>query len=265
MKKYLFVLAFIFLLSLPVSAYSDELLVDIEGLLTADENNILSDLLCELSDSAGIDIAVVTVESFDGMSAQAYAEAFYDGVGYGRGEYNSGILLLVSVAQGEYFISTNGYAYHTIDSYELDDIENALLDGLSSGDYYTAFTDFATLSANAVDVYDSYENGYEEIEDDESVADLMIGIAPISVGIGFVISFILVMVKKAKMTTVKPVNTASNYIVNNSLNLTHQSDRYLYSTVTRTKKSSSSSGSHGSSIGRSSGGFSGRGGRGGRF
>ena len=51
--------------------------------------------------------------------------------------------------------------------------------------------------------------------------------------VGFIISLVLVLAEKSKMTTVKPSREAGQYIVDGSLRLTVSQDRYLYKNVTR--------------------------------
>ena len=78
------------------------------------------------------------------------------------------------------------------------------------------------------------------------------GAIAISLGIGFVIALIVVLVMKGKLKTVRFRNEATDYTVPDSMNVTDERDLYLYSTVVATpkpKESSSSSSSSGSSDG----------------
>lgn len=251
MKKiFVFTLSILILLTSLAFGISAErtlpLVVDNADLLTSSEEASLEALLTEISEKHQIEIAVVTVNSTNGKSAEAYADDFYDYNGYGWGGNDDGALLLIDMGNREWHITTHGDGAYYLDDYSLYEIEEAFIGYLSSGLYYDAFTTFA----NECDFY--IENG------DVSALSLILP----SVIVGFIISFIVVSVMRSGMKTVRPANGASEYIVNDSLNLRLRSDRYLYSNTVRTRKQSSSS--SGSSMHRSSSGRS-HGGRGGRF
>ncbi len=53
---------------------------------------------------------------------------------------------------------------------------------------------------------------------------------------GFIIALIVVLVMKGGMTSVYSKHSASDYVVNGSLNLTVKRDNYLYTNVTRTPR-----------------------------
>ncbi len=251
MKK-IFVLTLSGLISLTLLAFGISaertlpLVVDSADLLTSSEEASLEALLTEISDKHQIEIAVVTVNSTNGKSAESYADDFYDYNGYGWGENYDGALLLIDIGSREWHITTHGAGAYYLDDYSLYEIEEAFINDLSSGWYYDAFTTFASKC----DFY---------IENDEVSAVSFI--LP-SIIVGFIISLIVVSVMKSGMKTVRPASGAADYMVRDSLNLRMSSDRYLYTNVVRTRKQSSSNGS--SSMHRSSSGRS-HGGRGGRF
>lgn len=56
----------------------------------------------------------------------------------------------------------------------------------------------------------------------------------ISIGIGLLLGLIPMLVMYGKMKTVRRNNRASSYVKENSLNITHQNDIYLYKNVVRT-------------------------------
>lgn len=88
-----------------------------------------------------------------------------------------------------------------------------------------------TVSVSAYG-YDDYY--YDDYEEDSGIG--IGGIFLVSVGVGFVISFILVSVKKSAMKTVRPERTANVYVVQNSLVLTVRNDIFLREQTTRTPK-----------------------------
>ena len=78
------------------------------------------------------------------------------------------------------------------------------------------------------------------------------GAIALSLGIGFIIALIVVLVMKGKLKTVRFSNNATDYTVPDSMNVTDERELYLYSTVVATpkpKESDSSSSSSGSSDG----------------
>ena len=85
-------------------------LVDNAGLLNGFEAEQVLEYLDQVSEKQKMDIAVVTVPSLGGKDVQAYADDFYDDNGYGMGEDDDGILLLISMSEREWAMTT--YAAH---------------------------------------------------------------------------------------------------------------------------------------------------------
>ena len=279
-----------FTLVLLISGVSAErtlpLIVDSADLLAQAEEELLISKLQSISESLSIEVAIVTVNSTGGKSAMEYADDFYDQNGYGYGENDDGVLLLINMGEREWWITTHGYGEYCLGDYTLYLIEEAIIDYLSDGNYYAAFLTFAQMCEFYVEqaqnpdyVPDDYY-GDVTLEDDEwndfydepepGTFDKIKSRLGVSLVIGFVIAFIMVSAMKSGMKTVRGAPNAAGYVVNGSLNLRVQRDYYLYSNTVRTRRQSSSSSSHspssrsGSSSHRS---FSGRshGGRGGRF
>jgi uncharacterized protein len=82
---------------------------------------------------------------------------------------------------------------------------------------------------------------------------------PLSIVIGFVIAFIIMKIQASKLKTVRKQVNAASYVAN--VQLTYQYDNFMYSDVSKVKKSSDSSSSGGSSTHTSSSGdtFGGKG------
>ena len=84
MARGLFVLLCLFILMLPAKASSipaerqKPLLVDDAGLLTTEESTALLEKLEEISQRQQNEVAIVTVNSLDGKTAQAYADDYDD-------------------------------------------------------------------------------------------------------------------------------------------------------------------------------------------
>ncbi len=235
------------------------LLVDDADLLSPDEEAALLSLLEEKSATVKADIAVVTVNDTDGQDVETFAYDYYDYNGYGQGEDNDGVLLLISMAERDYWIVTTGFCIEAITDYGLEKIQNDFLPSLSYGNYIDAFRTYAAdcetliAAARQGNIYDYYvsdsdpDNGYGGYYND--AADYFDGESylpqnyhPFNVGanallalaIGFVLALITVSAMKSKLTTVRRKYEASNYVVPGSLALRQSDDRFLYSTVAQT-------------------------------
>ena len=273
-KRILTLLAVCVLLSAAVvgAQASGAYVVDNGELLTADEEAKLCDLLAQVGNVHGIDIVVLTTDSLDGKSAMTYADDFYDYNGYG----DDGVLLLVSMSEREWWVSTAGKCIPAIDSYS---IERSILTDLSVGHYYDAFTAFAEccdrlMMAAGSDSFpekDDYNSDYDPGDDydydyTEEKPSLIQGLG-ICLVIGIVAGGIVVLIMMSQLKSVRSQPGASSYVKPGSLRLSVSRDLFLYQNTTRRPKPKD----NGSSGGRSSGGVhrssSGRshGGGGGRF
>ena len=277
MKKVLsFVIVLALLAVLPVMAFADNgnppNLVDDANLLTEAEFVSLSEKLETMSEELKFDIVVVTTDGLDGKSAMDYADDYYDYNGYGYGSENDGCLLLVSMEERDWWISTTGYGITAVTDYGISYLEEEVVHYLSEGEYYNAFLTFANtvesflLQARSGSPYDvdNIIDGYTPYE--RSTADKIKSLA-VCVIASLVIAFVVSsMVKRSYTKAVKFSRDARNYLVPGSLNLTGCYDNFLYSTVTkvRIQSESSSGGGGGSSTHTSSSGTS-HGGGGGKF
>ena len=211
----LFVLLCLFILMLPAKASSipaerqKPLLVDDAGLLTTEESTALLEKLEEISQRQQNEVAIVTVNSLDGKTAQAYADDYYDYNGYGYGENDDGILLLISMGERKWAISTYGYCHLTaFTDAGISYISNEFQMKLSSGKYAQAFDCFADLcdqfltQAATGEPYD--------------VGNMPSGhVAPfwlfVDILIGFLISFFMVRRKAGSLKSVVKQDSAKAY------------------------------------------------------
>ena len=261
MKK-LFLLIFlvltVLLTALPAFA-ANEYMVNPDGILTASQQQKLSDELAKVSDKYDVDVVAVIIDSLGGVSARNYADDYFDYNGYGRGSGRDGILLLISDGDGDYAFSTRGYGITAFTDYGLERIFNNISDDLYDGDYARAFETYAdecdTLLGYARDG-EPYDVGSEK---------LPLGMAAlIAVAIGCVVSFIILSVMKHGMTTVRSNNAAADYMRRGSMRVTEAHEMFLYRNVTRVKRDTDSgsgkgggSSTHISSSGATHGGRSG--------
>jgi uncharacterized protein len=118
MKRKTLSLCFILLLllSLVIPGYATEpeapWVVDSGDLLTSDEEAELNRLIQTLRTELQLEIVIVTTYGTDGKNIQQYADDFYDVNGYGYGDTNSGILLVLDMKGREWYMSTCGEAIY---------------------------------------------------------------------------------------------------------------------------------------------------------
>lgn len=240
--------------------------MDQADLLTDSEESALSDRLDEISERHQFDVVVVTVDSLEGETAVVYADDFYDYNGYGFGDERDGILLLISMEERDWCISTTGYGITAFTDAGQAYISERFVTDLSVGDYAAAFTNFAVLCDAFITQADTGEP-YDIDHLPQEPFDLVWNLA-VALIIAFVISLIVTGIMRGQLKTMHSQSEADNYIKQGSMHLTRKNDLYLYRHVDRRKKaennSSTRSGNpggsqtHKSSSGTTHGGSSGK-------
>ena len=252
----------------PVSAADNQpRLVDMADLLSDSEEADLSGILDEISERQQVDIVVVTVDSMDGETAMVYADDFYDYNGYGFGDGRDGILLLISMEERDWYISTSGYGITAITDAGREYISEIFVTDLSAGDYAAAFTGFARLCDDFITQAKTGEP-YDTDNLPEDPVSYFVGSFVLAFGIAFIIALIVTGIMRIQLKTVHSRSEADNYIKQGSMQLTKKNDLFLYRHVERRERvqnnSSGSSGSsggsrtHTSSSGRTHGGGGGK-------
>lgn len=251
MKKYLsFVFAVILLALTAFSCFAADgrppLVVDNANLLTASEEYSLESYLSDISDRLGVNIVVVTENSIGSKTPTEYADDYFDYNGYGE----NGALLLISMADRDWYVSTKGSCE---DKVKYETIGKMILSDVKKGNYYSAFVSYADTCEGLM-------------EGTGSGALLFARNAPkfilVALIAGIIISFVIMAKYKKQLNSVSSKAKADDYVVKDSLNLKSAKDIFLYKTVSRvrrqTESSSSSGGSHTSSSGSSHGGGGGK-------
>lgn len=261
MKKRLFgiLLAILLCLSLsvPVFAQNDvPLLVDDADILIDSEEGALLSKLESISNHQQMDIVVVTVNDLYGEIPRDYADDFYDFNGYAE----DGILLLVSMEDSDWYISTSGYGITAVTDAGLEYMADQFVGDLSDGNYYSAFVTYADFCDEFISMARSGDPfDVEDIpkEDFNYITSLLV-----SLGIGLVVAFIITGRMKGKLKTVRRQAEAVDYVKTGSMKVTQSRDLFLYKHIDRhTKSQESSSGgsrTHTSSSGRTHGGGGGK-------
>ncbi len=258
----LFALILCMVVVIPTFAASDlPRLVDNADLLTDSEESTLLSKLNEISERQQTDVVVVTADTLDGKTPMDYADDFYDYNGYGVGGDKDGVLLLVSLEDRDWWMSTTGYGITAITDAGIEYISEKFLSDLSDGDYADAFTTYAELCDDFFTQARSgqpYDTGHMPKQPFNIARNLLIALI-----VGFVIALLATGVMKGKLKTVRFQSAASNYVKANSMNVTESRDMFLYTHVDRRAKpkdtdSSSGSGTHTSSSGSTHGGGGGK-------
>lgn len=227
------------------SAESEYKVYDNADLLSLDEETALEDKLMDIAVTYGQDVIVYTADSMDGMDAEEYTEHLrYE---LDAGIDGSGIIYMISMEYRDYDIYSFGRMYDEIMiQYLIDDMAEDLQPYLSDGSYYDAFDRYADkVIAEIKNV---------EVNGPNTAPSYAI---PIAIVCGLIIGIITVLVMKSNMKTTRAESMANNYVRQGSFKLTNSRDIFLYSKVTRTKRSSDSgsSGGGGGGGGHSSGKF----------
>lgn len=238
-------------------------LIDNADLLTGEEESNLLAKLDEISDRLSVDVAVVTEDSIGDKTPREYADDFYD---YNSYKYNpDGVLLLISMEERDWYITTTGSAITAITDARRGNMEDAFLSDLSGGYYYDAFSTYA-------DMCDSYISGVQSgyYEEGEAYEESTVGNFPwgpailVSLAIGLVAALVVTGFMRGQLKSVRRKAAASDYVRPGSMNVAYANDVFLYSHVNRTAKPKDNDSSGGSATHTSSSGTT-HGGGGGKF
>ena len=229
--------------------------------LTEDEDNELEGALEELSLRQSFDVTIATIESLESVdydSMEAYADDLYDFCQFGYGADRDGVLLLVSVGDRKWHISTCGYGITAFTDAGIQYLGEQMTPDMADGDYAAAFrtfiqwTDTYVTAAREGHPYDVDNMPHEPL------SILYLGLALV---IGLVTALIVTGVMKSQLKSVAPQRDATDYVRQGSMKLTNQRDLYLYREVHRTERpketdsgSSGGSSTHTSSSGATHGG-----------
>ena len=118
---------------------------DLAGLLSGNEESSLVTKLDELSERQKMDIVVLTTDTLDGKTPRDYADDIYDYGNFGYGESKDGALLLISIEDNDWYISTCGYGITAFTDAGIEYIGKQIKGDLSDGNFAGAFDKFADL------------------------------------------------------------------------------------------------------------------------
>ena len=265
--------ALVLLLALAVPAFAADGFADLyyrvndsAEVLTEDEDSELEASLEELSVRQSFDVVVATIDSLEGegyTSMEEYADDLYDYCQFGYGENRDGVLLLVSIGDRKWHISTCGYGITAFTDAGIQYLGEQMTPDMADGDYAAAFRTFIRWT----DAYvTAAREGHPYDVDNMPKEPFSIVYLGVALVIGLITALIVTGVMKSQLKSVAPQRDATSYVRQGSMKLTNQRDLFLYRDVHRTEqpKESSSSDSGGSSTHTSSSGTT-HGGGGGSF
>ena len=238
---------------LAVSAASPRV-ADEAGLLSGTECAAIEKQLDALSMQYGLDVVIVTTDSTGSSSPMEYADDYFDYNDYAP----DGVLLLVSMEEGDWWISTTGYGITAFTDAGIAYIGENIVPYLSDGEYAKAFTTFIDLcdqflsQAKTGDPFDTHNLPKEPFKPVRNVIIALI--------IGLAAAFFATGSMKKKLKSVEQKAQADDYVTPGSLQITKSRDFHLYTHIDRREKPKSSSGSstHTSSSGTAHGGGGGK-------
>ena len=208
--------------------------VDLASVISQSELEKLTAYADSISEQYQCDVAAVIVDRTAPKDTQAFADDFYDDYGFGYGENDDGILLLIAVKDRRYAISTYGYGIRAFSDQDLDNLIGRFRGYLSAGNWADAALEFITGCGEVL-----YRRAYEQ-QNNAAVGPINtvdpINLIIINIAVGLIIGCVIVSSMKSKHTTVKSETRAFNYLREGSFRLTHSNDRFINSQLSRVRK-----------------------------
>ena len=257
MKKKLLIFIFIMTI-LPMAAplFAQNRIIDNAGLMNADEKAVFETRIAELASGYNFDLMILTEKSIGGKDPIDYSWNYLNSKGINGEEWDGCLLLLVTgsvVGDRDYVFTASGRGTKILNPTAYDRLESKVRSYLINNDF-----------AGAYNCYISIWEEYLILESRGLSYNFFTQYNIILVLIGWIISLLIGLLTvrkwKADMNTALPRNEADTYIVPGTLNFTLKQDRFLYSTVTKTRRQQPSS-SSGGGFSRSGGGRSSRSGK----
>lgn len=195
---------------------------DSAGVLTEDEDNELEDALEELSLRQSFDVTIATVESLESVgydSMEAYADDLYDYCQFGYGPDMDGVLLLVSVGDRKWHISTCGYGITAFTDAGIQYLGEQMKPFMAEGDYAGAFRTFVQWSDTYIDAARAGRPYDVKTLPRDPLSPMYLVLA---VGIGLALAWVVVHVMKSQLRSVAFQENAASYVREGSMKLTNQ-------------------------------------------
>lgn len=207
---------------------------DDADLLTEEEEESLERECARVSELYRAGVYIVTTPDFGGGDIKDWQRQIFREYGLGADCSDSGIMLAVSMAERDWGLVGFGTAQEAFTTYGRERMGEKFLDDLSDGDYYDAFEKYVSMSE---DFLAAAEEGKPYTEDHPYGEGWRI---PVIIGISFLlslsVSLAVVLSWKKSMNTRVRRDGAMEYMKEGSFHLYDRTDRFLYHTVTRSKR-----------------------------
>ncbi len=226
-------------------------LVDDKNYLTSEQASDITNKLNSITENYNMDAVIVLIPSLNGESKVIYADDYYDYNGY----KNDGLLLLLSIEDREWYISTKGYGITAFTDYGIQAIGKELTGYLKKQDYYGACDEFTSLADEFIREAKN-GNPYDTNHKRRDLFDILFAVG-IAFVVGLIIAIVVVIMVKKSYKPVQLKAEANDYLVKDSLVVKNGYDNFLYTHVTRTRRADKDGGgssTHTSSSGSSHGG-----------
>ena len=255
MKKKLFVfLCIMSALLIPVSLFAQNRIIDNAGLMNAGEKAVFETRMAELASGYNFDLRILVEKSIGASSPINYSWNYLDGRGLGGKDWDGCLLLLVTgkgAGDRDYMITASGRGSEILNNTAYERLDSKVQYCLLNSDFTGAYDKYISIWEEYLEL-EAKGRSYNFITENNSIIVIVVWIISLLIG--------LLTVRKWKndMNTAIAKTEAGAYVVPGSLAFTQSSDRFLYSTVTKTRKQKQAS-SGGSSM--RGGGRSSRGGK----
>lgn len=254
-----------------------ERLVDDADLLTDSEEDELKEQLDSIYETYGYDAVIVTTGSLNGYTATEFADDFYDYNGFAE----DGILLLISMEERDWAISTAGGAINAFTDDIQEEIISSIMSYLGNDKWYDAFNLFCVNCDIYIDNYVNYTLGYNTDSTEsnhsyhyyennpqlKSTKAYALEIAVSSIIAGIIVGLIVAFIKRAKNNK-KMLGNEAGYstvpYIDGNINVVEHYDRFIrnehseHFVKTESASSHSSGSTHVGSSGTTHGGSSGK-------
>ena len=251
----LFLLIFLLFAALPV--FAKERIIDNAGLLSSSQKASLNSKINSISEQHNFDLVIVTERNIpDGITLINYADEFFFNNDYGFGQNKDGCLLLQVTAAKDYSISNFGSGKNILNDYAFNKLESDLAGYLSADNTYEAYYSFLNNWEEFLILDTKGGRSYNFFHRWNAVLVIIAWALALAIGSIIIASW------KSTMNTAIAKTQASAYIVPGSLSYKVKSDKFLFSTVTKTaRQTDNNSSSGGRNITSSSGRSTGRSGK----
>lgn len=203
---------------------------DEANLLSDEEVRSLNEKCIKASNEYGIGVGIITAYEYTGDDFMGWIDEMQEKYDL-SGINNSAVILAVSMEERDWGITGYGDAVPMFTAYGREEIGKRILDDLSDGNYYDAFSEYVDLAAEFQAQAVSGEAYSEEHTYKEPMHKLLLILG------GFLISFVVSLVvvsgwKRAMNTRIKQ-DYAGDYYEQDSFRLNRSSDLFLYHRITK--------------------------------